>query len=324
VIDRVIRVAVVSPNPSSTSGGVERFCHVLALSLIKHGFQAHVVASEEARRGAWDCVITNGMVRAKTLTPRVHVFHGCWVEHMRFDHASATARWRLKRTLEGAWAEFRAGFGAQRVAVSTSASAEVARWYGYRKCQVIPNAVDVAAYGAKRASSRTTLGLGPGARLALFPGRPERRKRPDLAVKVAEHAGYQLLHAGSDQMPGAQELGLLTPEAMAQWLAAVDVVLAPSDYEACSIAVLEALATGTPVIATRVGWIRDLIMNVPGYRCLTAERGDLQGLLRAIDSLPAATAAVGDAMDYVHRENDLESFSRSYIAQIKSAIGAEA
>jgi glycosyltransferase involved in cell wall biosynthesis len=324
VIDRVINVAVVSPNPSSTSGGVERFCHVLATSLIKHGFQAQVVASEAAGRGAWDCVITNGMVRANTVTPRVHVFHGCWVEHMRFDHASATARWRLKRTLEGAWAEFRAGRGAHRVAVSTSAAADVARWYGYRRCRVIPNAIDVAAYGSKRAGSRERLGVAPEARLALFPGRPERRKRPDLVVKLAEHAGYQLLHAGSDRMPGAQEIGLLTPDAMAQWFAAVDVVLAPSDYEACSIAILEALATGTPVIATRVGWIKDLITNVPGYRCLTAERGDLQGLLRAIDSLPGATAAVVAAMEYVHRENDLERFTQSYIAQIQAAIGTEA
>ncbi len=319
-----MRVWIVSPHPTGGGGGVEQFCHTLRRSLAAEtGWDVQVVGrAGEPGAPPPDCAITNGMTGLdRRGIPRVHVYHGCWPEHMRYDHVRASPQWRLKRRLQGAIREIGAGRGALRVSVSRSAAREIRRWYGLNSV-VVPNCVDTAVFRpTDRAAARRSLGVPLDRRLALFPGRPEDRKRPDLAVAACRRASFTLLHAGTAPLPGAEELGRLSAAELAAWYAAVDVVLAPSDYEAASLAVLEALAVGTPVVGTRVGWLRDLEFAVPGYRPLLADRGDLDGLTRSLNGLDAASTAVRDAAELVRREHDFTSLGSRYADLVRQAVG---
>jgi glycosyltransferase involved in cell wall biosynthesis len=54
------------------------------------------------------------------------------------------------------------------------------------------------------------------------------------------------------------------PDDVAIWMAAADVVTLPSYMEGCPNVVLEALACGRPVVATRVGGIPEIMSDACG------------------------------------------------------------
>ena len=313
-------VAIISPNPDTQSGGVERFCYDLAAAISGDGVRAEIVTLAKANSGNWDLVISNGMLGASAGRRRLHVYHGCWISHMLQDHKTASLPWRAKRTLTGAMQELRAGVGVRRIAVSTSAARDIRRFYGLRVDGVISNGVDTECFRPMESQhARRHFDLAPTGRFALFVGRNEYRKRPDLAVASAAQSGYELVTAGSSALSGVRHLGRLEPTEMALALAAADVVIAPSGYEACSIAILEAFASGKPVVATRTGWIADLLNVVPEYRDLTAAVGDLPGLIEALRIVPERMHAVERAVQHVRTANELTVFAshwRSEVADI--------
>ena len=67
------------------------------------------------------------------------------------------------------------------------------------------------------------------------------------------------------------------------WMNAADIFCLPSLNEGCPNVVLEALACGTPVVASRVGGIPDMITS-PEQGILTAPR-DSKGLAKAIEQM---------------------------------------
>ncbi|PYC67584.1 hypothetical protein C7C45_21570 [Micromonospora arborensis] len=319
----MMRVAVVSPDPTSSSGGVERFCHTLSDVIGRLGGTAEVVGAADLDSVAHDLVITNGMVSRRTSAPRIHVYHGCWVDHVRLGTRTNaySIQWRTQFLVKGAAKEIWAGANAYRVAVSQPTAEEVEQWYRFRVHRVIPNGIDTTTFGiGDRDTARGQLGVSPDERLALFIGRAEARKRPDIAVAAASRAGYRLLTAGVGTVDGATSLGVLSPAELRTWIQAVDCVLAPSDYEACSLAILEAMATGTAVLATRVGYVRTLIDKVPGYRDLTATAGDLDEFTRALTLLPSGAQAVSDVTAFVRAENSLERFAEHWSAAINEVM----
>ncbi|KEJ89398.1 glycosyltransferase family 4 protein [Sulfitobacter donghicola] len=73
-------------------------------------------------------------------------------------------------------------------------------------------------------------------------------------------------------------------EAMADWYAALDLYVAPQRWEGFGLTPLEAMATGCPVIATRVGAFEQLIVE------------GKTGRLVAPDDIPALAAATDEAL----------------------------
>ena len=96
--------------------------------------------------------------------------------------------------------------------------------------RVIPNGVDLAAYSpatsGERAAARARLRL-PANPLVVCVGRLSRQKGQDVLL-----AAWPMVRQN-----------------VPDWLAAADVVAAPSRWEGMSIAVLEALARARPVVA---------------------------------------------------------------------------
>ena len=79
-------------------------------------------------------------------------------------------------------------------------------------------------------------------------------------------------------------------------LAALDVAVISSDYEGAPLAVIEFMAAGLPVVATRVGGIPDLIDD--GEQGLLVPRRDPAALADAIAGLladPGRARAIGEA-----------------------------
>lgn len=111
-----------------------------------------------------------------------------------------------------------------------------------RRAQLLPCGIDTHGFTPlARADARRALELDPDAPFALFPYDPQR------AVKRIDRA-----RAAAGELP-LRTLGAEPRERMRLWYAAASVVLCPADWETFGMAAVEALACGTPVVATPTG-----------------------------------------------------------------------
>jgi glycosyltransferase involved in cell wall biosynthesis len=167
-----------------------------------------------------------------------------------------------------------------------------------RKFSFIPTWVDTdlfapapAPAGARdnpmRSSLRQTLGLPIPATILVFVGRLDRQKDPLLLLEafrrsMQRHDDLHLVIVGdgalrtrvidaslADDLRGRITIaGVLPRHKIAEVLRAADLFVLSSAYEGMPIAVLEALATGLPVVSTDVGELRRVVCDgVNGYLC---------------------------------------------------------
>jgi len=129
------------------------------------------------------------------------------------------------------------------VAVSEAVRTEAQRYYGCA-VDVVPNAVS-AAFAPS--NGRTRAG-------ALVVARDEPRKARGAAVWAAKEAGLELCIVDG----GLDEAALRDAYQRSQWL------LAPSIEEGFHFPVVEALACGTPVIASDIPAHRELALGAQG------------------------------------------------------------
>jgi glycosyltransferase involved in cell wall biosynthesis len=141
----------------------------------------------------------------------------------------------------------------------------------------VPNGVDVARFHPMdRAAARASLGLPADAPLVVYVGRIERAKglfelveafaavrraRPDARlVLVGEGGASEALREAAKPLGDALlAVGNRTHAEIPRFLAAADVFTLPSWFEGTPNVVLEALACGRRVVATRVGGIPDVV-----------------------------------------------------------------
>ena len=100
------------------------------------------------------------------------------------------------------------------------------------------------------------------------------RETPESILALARHRGVER----SLRLPGWVE-----GHAKGALLRDADLFVLPSYHEALPVAVLEAMAHGVPVVATRVGGIPDVIAH--GANGLLVEPGNPQALARAMVAL---------------------------------------
>ena len=167
------------------------------------------------------------------------------------------------------------------VALSRQDVAELQRSYGRVRppVVVIPNGVDLDRFHPptpqERREARAALQLGDEERVAVFVGHEFHRKGLDFAIEGLRHAPSVLLMIfdGSDEIIAeanatAQALGVGTRVLfvgprydLGPFLAAADMFVLPSAYEANALVVLEALASGLPVVTTRVGFAPEVVTD---------------------------------------------------------------
>jgi glycosyltransferase involved in cell wall biosynthesis len=159
--------------------------------------------------------------------------------------------------------------------------------------RVVPNGVALERFAAEPRPV-------PGRVLML--GRLARQKRPDVAVtafaRARRDAGHARLVIGGDgpdrdaveAQIAAEGLGdsvelLGTHGDVPSLLAEAHCLLLASDYEGCPYSVIEAMAAGVPVVATRAGGVPELVED--GRTGLLADTGDAEGLARALATVLA-------------------------------------
>ncbi|MDQ6525671.1 glycosyltransferase [Nocardioides sp. LHD-245] len=199
-----------------------------------------------------------------------------------------------------------------RVAVVSPHLAEALEAEGYprNRIDVVPTALEpLPSYPRERA--RAELGLPPDVPVALCLARMVPQKRHDLLLEawpaVADRAVLLLAGAGPlhgrvladiDRHgigAGVRPLGERTD--VPRLLAASDFLVLPTDWEGLPVAVLEALAAGVPVLASRV---RGLVEH-------------FDGAVRFVEPGSAAALAAGlvDLVDREHLRADLAHRGRA-------------
>jgi glycosyltransferase involved in cell wall biosynthesis len=186
------------------------------------------------------------------------------------------------------------------------------------RCVVVYNDIDTTRFSPATSDRREVLrqrwGFAPDRKVALFVGRLSRYKgganlEPILDAleqgPVAER--LQVMIAGEAHLPGigerlaqrrnAQVLGPVPNHALPDLYRSVDMFLLPSNAEGFPRVVLEAMATGLPVVAFDVGGVRDILGARQQDLVIPARRND--DFARAIERLLADPAL----MEHLGREN---------------------
>ncbi len=144
--------------------------------------------------------------------------------------------------------------------------AEAARRAGAREARVVPMGVDTGVFAP---GGRSGTGTGTGTKTAIFVGDvSEEKGARDFVEAVRAMPEWSGIVVGEGplrkELEGRAEgrvrfAGRVPHEAVAEELAAADVFCLPSRSEGAPAAVMEALACGVPVVATRVGAIPALV-----------------------------------------------------------------
>jgi glycosyltransferase involved in cell wall biosynthesis/aminoglycoside phosphotransferase (APT) family kinase protein len=161
------------------------------------------------------------------------------------------------------------------LAVSREIAAELVEWLDWpaEKVEVVYNAVDIERVAVSAPPGlRAQLGGSETRQLVLTPARLNAQKGHDTLLEAtAEVPDALFLLAGDGPERGrlearAAELGVAERvhflgrrEDVPQLLAACDVFALPSLYEGSSLAVLEAMAAGIPVVSSAIGGTEELI-----------------------------------------------------------------
>ncbi|GAA1762432.1 glycosyltransferase family 4 protein [Agromyces humatus] len=197
------------------------------------------------------------------------------------------------------------------VALSQAAAAELRSTYGpvRPRIEVIPNGVDLDRFHpptpVERRAARELLHLGDDERVAMFLGHEFTNKGVSFAIQGLLHAESVLLLVvgGTDEIIAAgkaeaeangvaERVLFLGPRGdPTPFLRAADLFVLPSASEENALVVLEALASGLPVIATPVGFAPEVIVD--GVNGFLVERtgqavGERMQQLAALDDADLA------------------------------------
>ncbi len=154
------------------------------------------------------------------------------------------------------------------------------------RVDVLPNPAPDASAVVDRAEARARHGFD-GTTL-VFGGRLTEQKSLELAVDAARRAGVRLViagdgpaRAGLERAGGATFLGAQTRETVLELFRAADASILTSSWENFPHGVVESLAVGTPVIATAVGGVAEVVTD--GENGLLVKSGDVEALTAAIE-----------------------------------------
>jgi UDP-glucose:(heptosyl)LPS alpha-1,3-glucosyltransferase len=180
----------------------------------------------------------------------------------------------------------------------------------------IPNAIDLRKFHAvtfeERTRLRAELALPVSATLLLFAGRLSRAKGIELLVEawpqiVSRHADLCLVIVGGGEESydncerevidsirrfnlGPKRVRMMgMRDDVHRFLQAADLYILPSLYEGFGVGIIEALATGLPVLVTPVGVAPQVIRD--GENGFLFPIGDRDSMMRAIEAALSARAS---------------------------------
>jgi D-inositol-3-phosphate glycosyltransferase len=216
---------------------------------------------------------------------------------------------------------------ADRIIAATPAEHAQLLWL-YRarrqKVEIIPPGVNISRFQpTTRERACQQLDLNSETNLLLFVGRIEplkavdtiiealyylRQEQPDVAQKVQfaviggdpddrcdlEMQRLKTLTLERGLQDAVTFLGARDQSVLPQYYAAATAVIMPSDYESFGMVALEAMASGTPVIASHVGGLAYLVRNEEtGYLVPVREPSSLANCIRQLVTDPKKCQQMG-------------------------------
>ncbi|MGA1359567.1 MAG: N-acetyl-alpha-D-glucosaminyl L-malate synthase BshA [Gemmatimonadaceae bacterium] len=220
-------------------------------------------------------------------------------------------------------------------AVSQWLKDETTRAFGCADCpiEVIPNFVDPTVFDRSRYGDelRRELGGGRPVLMHISNFRPVKRVvdviRVFARVRAAQPGVLVMVGDGPDR-PAAEEearrLGVAADvrflgkiDTVAPLFAAADVYVFPSESESFGLSALEALASGVPVVAARVGGVPEVVRD--GVTGALLPLGDVEGRARAVGQFlvpergrEASVAAAADARARFATSDVVARYERLY------------
>jgi D-inositol-3-phosphate glycosyltransferase len=209
---------------------------------------------------------------------------------------------------------------ADRITANTPVEKQqLVRFYGAgsSRIRIVPPGVDLSRFHPiEQSYAKSVIGIEAGHRMILFTGRIERLKGIDNVVRamailhqrradwdwgrmcvsviggdpseegLRENGEMARLHELRDEL-GLSELitflGARDQDTLQYYYAAADVLVMPSHYESFGMVALEAMACGTPVIASDVGGLSTLVQD--GKTGFRVKVNDPEALAKAIERL---------------------------------------
>jgi glycosyltransferase involved in cell wall biosynthesis len=234
---------------------------------------------------------------------------------------------------------------AARVIAVSKPLAEQARALGVApdRIDVIRNGIDRTTFRPRdRAQARASLGLDGDGAMVLYVGHVTREKGAHDLVRAVAQGGPRLRAAhlvvvgdgaGFEEVRElAAELGIRASfmgarphDEVATWLGACDVLALPSWNEGMPNVVLEALASGRPVVASRVGGIPDVIDSDSSGRLVPPrDPVALAGALESVLAEPHDPERISTGLDVPDWEGSARAVYASLLAALESSASEAA
>ena len=193
-------------------------------------------------------------------------------------------------------------------ALSENGGATKLRALGVPDVDVVPLGVELGQFAPDKRNPRLRrqLGLGDGQPLLVYAGRLDAEKRPQVVVeafrRLPDSLGAALLLLGDgplrEQFVGREAEGIFAPgycrdrDDLAAWLASADLYVSAMADETFGVSVIEAQASGLPVVGVAAGAMVD---RVPDGLGLVGEVDDAEVMATNIVAvLSSDMAAMGE------------------------------
>ena len=240
---------------------------LLATMRVRRDYRSGMVLSHGDSL-AGDVCIVHAVNRASLAEKRRAGYY-----HWLFNPANLWVAWRD-------WFMLSRGRYRRVVAISERVRQQLKQHYGVpdEKIVTIPNGINLSRFSPDNAKARTemrrSLGFDESTPLVLFVGSQFRLKGLEVAIRALAGMTTEahLLVVGNDTAKGfrqlAKELGVAervhflgARKDLPEIYPAADVFVFPSLYETFALVCLEAMASGLPVLAARVGGIEDYLRD---------------------------------------------------------------
>jgi alpha-1,6-mannosyltransferase len=217
-----------------------------------------------------------------------------------------------------------------RVLAPSAAMADKLIRLGVKDVHVQPLGVDLLTFHPSRRDPglKTELGLSEETRLLMFAGRGSKEKNLPVLLDCmkALGAGYHLLLVGSHMPAGVPDnvtvMGEFRPAVeVARLLASADALVHAGDQETFGLVVIEAMASGIPVVAVEAGAFREIIPERCGLLCEPNHPIAMAAAVRQLFSTDVA-ARGADARRHVEAHYAWDNVVNGLLGHYRAVLGA--